>query len=63
MPLLQVNDQELRRLMSAEKIAELRAAAASPYRRRPARVRLGESLVSLALRLTAEYAPSRARTA
>lgn len=51
--MLQVNDQELRRLMSTEKVAELRAAAASPYRRRPARVRLGESLVSLGLRLTA----------
>ncbi len=61
--MLQVNDQELRRLMSAEKVAELQAAAVSPYRRRSARVRLGESLVSLGLRLTAECAPSRARTA
>ena len=61
--MFQVYDQELRQVMSAEKAASLRAASAPIRRRRPARVRLGESLVSLGLRLTAECAPSTARTA
>ena len=61
--MFQVYDQELRQVLSAEKAATLRAASAQLSRRRPARVRLGESLVSLGLRLTAECAPSPARTA
>jgi hypothetical protein len=61
--MFQVYDQELRRVMSAEKAATLRAASAQAPRRAPVRVRLGESLVSLGLRLTAECAPSTARTA
>ena len=61
--MFQVYDQELRQVMSTEKATMLRAAAARAPRRRPARVRLGESLVSLGLRLTAESAPSTARTA
>ena len=61
--MFQVYDQELRQVLSAEKAATLRAASAQVPRRRPARVRLGESLVSLGLRLMAECAPSPARTA
>ena len=61
--MFQVYDQELRQVMSAEKAATQRAASAPARRHRPVRVRLGESLVSLGLRLTAECAPSTARTA
>jgi hypothetical protein len=61
--MFQVYDQELRQVLSAEKAATLRAASAQAPRRAPVRVRLGESLVSLGLRLTAECAPSTARTA
>lgn len=61
--MFQVYDQELRQVMSADKATLLRAAAAQAPRRWRVRVRLGESLVSLGLRLTAECAPSQARTA
>jgi len=61
--MFQVYDQELRQVLSAEKAATLRAAAAPSRSRRRLRTRLGESLVSLGLRLTAECAPSQARTA
>ena len=60
--MFQVYDQELRQVLSAEKSAALRRASVRVPRRRPARVRRGESLVSLGLRLTAECAPSPART-
>jgi hypothetical protein len=60
--MFQVYDQELRQVLSAEKAATLRAASVPSRRRRRFRTRLGESLVSLGLRLTAECAPSRART-
>ena len=61
--MFQVYDQELRQVLSAEKAATLRAVSGQFPRRRPARVRLGESLVSLGLRLTAECAHPPARTA
>ena len=61
--MFQVYDQELRQVLSTEKAEILRAASARSPRRAPVRVRLGKSLVSLGLRLTAECAPSTARTA
>lgn len=52
--MFQVYDQELRQVLSADRTATLRAASAASPGRRSVRIRLGESLVSLGLRLTAE---------
>jgi hypothetical protein len=62
--MFQPYDQNLRAVLNADKVDELRRAARSGSRRnRRVRIRVGESLVSLGLRLASDCSASPARTA
>lgn len=62
--MFQPYDQHLRIVLNADKVEELRRAALPGVRRnRRVRTRVGESLVSLGLRLAADCSASPARTA
>jgi hypothetical protein len=62
--MLQAYDVNLRAVLYAHKVDELhRAGLPGPRRDRRVRVRVGESLVSLGLRLAADCSASPARTA